>query len=148
MRTLGELVSMQEMRYVEKGLSLLSVVNYMSEHKVGAVPVLDGGRLIGIFSERDLMVRCVAGRLDIEKTMIEDVMTKRVIIMDAGDTYGECLQIMKQEDIRHVPVRDGDKLVGVVSMRDIMKADVEEKEQKIEILHSYIHYNPKGKTKE
>lgn len=148
MRTLGDLVRKQEMRYVEKGLSLLAVVNYMSEHKVGAVPVLDGGRLIGIFSERDLMVRCVAGRLDIEKTKIEDVMTKRVIIMEAGDSYEECLQIMKQEGIRHVPVRDGDKLAGVVSMRDIMKADVEEKEQKIEILHSYIHYNPKGKTKE
>jgi CBS domain-containing protein len=55
---------------------------------------------------------------------------------------------MKQESIRHIPVCDGDKLVGVISMRDIMQADVEEKEQKIDILHSYIHYNPKGETKE
>ena len=55
---------------------------------------------------------------------------------------------MNQERVRHIPVREGDKLIGVVSMRDIMQADVEEKEQKIEILHSYIHYNPKGKTKE
>jgi CBS domain-containing protein len=64
--------------------------------------------------------------------------------MEAGDSYQECMQIMKQENIRHVPVRDGSKLIGVASMRDIIEADVEEKEQKIEILHSYIHYNPKG----
>lgn len=146
MRTLGDLVRTQEMRYVNKGLSVLEVVNYMSLHKVGAVPVLHGDRLIGIFSERDLMVRCVAGRLDIEKTKIEDIMTKRVILMEADDSYEDCLQIMKQEGIRHVPVRDGNKLVGVVSMRDIMQAQVEEKEQNIEILHSYIHYNPKGNT--
>ncbi len=146
MRTLGDLVRTQEMRYVNKGQSVLEVVNYMSQHKVGAVPVLHGDRLVGIFSERDLMVRCVAGRLDIEKTKIEDAMTKRVILMEADDSCEECLQIMKQEGIRHVPVRDGNKLVGVVSMRDIMQAQVEEKEQNIEILHSYIHYNPKGNT--
>jgi CBS domain-containing protein len=148
MRTLEDLVGKQEMRYANKGLTVLEVVNYMSEHRIGAVPVLEGDRLIGIFSERDLMVKCVAGKLDIEKTKIEEVMTPKVIIMKAGDTYEECLRIMKQEGIRHIPVCDGDKLVGVVSMRDIMQADVEEKEQKIDILHSYIHYNPKGKTKE
>ena len=148
MRTLGDLVRKQEMRYVNKEQTVLEAVNYMSEHKIGAVPVLEGDRLVGIFSERDLMVKCVAGRLDIEKTKIDDVMTKRVIIMETGDTYKECLRIMKQEGIRHIPVCDSDKLVGVVSMRDIMQADVEEKEQKIDILHSYIHYNPKGKTKE
>jgi CBS domain-containing protein len=146
MKTLGDLVRTQEMRHVNKGLSVHEVVNYMSEHKVGAVPVLHGDRLIGIFSERDLMTRCVAGRLDIEKTKIEDVMTKRVILMEADDSYEDCIQIMKQEGIRHVPVRDGNKLVGVVSMRDLMQAQVEEKEQNIEILHSYIHYNPKGNT--
>ena len=144
MRTLGELVRNQEMRYVNRGQTILEVVNYMSEHKIGAVPILDENRLVGIFSERDLMVRCVAGRLDLEKTKIDDVMTKRVIIMEASDSYEECLQIMNQERVRHIPVREGDKLIGVVSMRDIMQADVEEKEQKIEILHSYIHYNPKG----
>ncbi len=144
MRTLGELVRNQEMRYVNRGQTILEVVNYMSEHKIGAVPILDENRLVGIFSERDLMVRCVAGRLDLEKTKIDDVMTKRVIIMEATDSYEECLQIMNQERVRHIPVREGDKLIGVVSMRDIMQADVEEKEQKIEILHSYIHYNPKG----
>jgi CBS domain-containing protein len=146
MRTLGELVSKQETRYVNKGQTILEVVRYMSEHKVGAVPVLEGDRLVGIFSERDLMVRCVAGRLDPVKTKVEDVMTKSVILMEAEDSYEECLQIMKQESIRHIPVRDGNKLIGVVSMRDLMQTHVEEKEQNIEILHSYIHYNPKGNS--
>jgi CBS domain-containing protein len=144
MRTLGELVSKQETRYATKGQTILEVVSYMSEHNVGAVPVLEGDRLVGIFSERDLMVRCVAGRLDPLKTKVEDVMTKSVILMEADDSYEECLQIMKQQSIRHIPVREGNKLIGVVSMRDLMEAHVEEKEQNIEILHSYIHYNPKG----
>jgi CBS domain-containing protein len=51
---------------------------------------------------------------------------------------------MKQENIRHIPIIDGDKLLGIISMRDLMQVDMDEKEQKIEILNSYIHYNPKG----
>jgi len=146
MPTLGELVKEKTMRFVEVGSFLFDVAEYMSEHKVGAVPVLDGDQLVGIFSERDLMVKCVAKKLDPSTTKIENVMTKRVILMESNDTYEDCLQIMRQESIRHVPVTDGDKLIGVISLRDLMQVDMAEKEQKIEILHSYIHYNPMGKA--
>jgi CBS domain-containing protein len=144
MSTLRELVQKRELRFVNKGQNILEVVNYMSEHKIGAVPVLQGDRLVGIFSERDLMVRCVVGKLDLEKTKIEEVMTPKVILMEAADNYEDCLSLMRQENIRHIPVRDGDKLIGVISIRDLLQLEAEEKEQKIDILHSYIHYNPKG----
>lgn len=146
MKTLGELVRAKPTYVVERGKSVLEVVRYMALSKVGAVPVLDGDRLVGIFSERDLMTRCVAKGLDLEKTKIDDVMTRKVILMESNDTYEDCIRIMKQEGIRHIPVTEDDKLIGVASMRDLMEADVEEKEQKIDILHSYIHYNPKGKS--
>lgn len=146
MKTLGELVKTKPTYVVSRGQTVLEVVRYMTASKVGAVPVLDGDRLVGIFSERDLMTRCIAKGIDIAKTKIDDVMTRKVVLMESDDTYEDCMKIMKQESIRHIPVTEGDKLIGVASMRDLMEADVEEKEQKIDVLHSYIHYNPKGKT--
>ncbi len=122
----------------------MEAAGYMAAHNIGAVPVLDGDQLVGIFSERDLLKRCVTKGIDISATKIQDVMTKRVVIMEGSDSYEDCLRIMKQESIRHVPVIDGDKLIGVISMRDLMQVDMDEKEQKIDVLNSYIHYNPKG----
>jgi CBS domain-containing protein len=146
MPTLGELIKGKPTLVVNVGESVLEVVEYMSKNNIGAVPVLDGDNLAGIFSERDLMIRCVSKRMDLSTTKIEHVMTKRVVVMEATDSYEDCLQIMKQESIRHIPVFDEEKqLIGVVSIRDLMQIDVEEKEQKIDILHSYIHFNPKGK---
>lgn len=144
MPTLGELVKDKSIHCVSAGKNVFEVVEYMVKNNIGAVPVLEGDKLAGIFSERDLMKRCVAKGIDVRTTKIDDVMTKRVILMEAADSYEKCLRIMRQEGIRHIPVRDGDKLVGVISLRDLMQLEMEEKEQKIEILHSYIHYNPKG----
>ncbi|MFI5144038.1 MAG: CBS domain-containing protein [Ignavibacteria bacterium] len=144
MPSLGEIVKGKIVRFIDEGKTVLEAAEYMDKHNVGAVPVLNGDRLVGIFSERDLMRRCVTKKLDMAATKVEEVMTERVIVMEASDSYEDCLRIMKQENIRHIPVIDGDKLVGVISIRDLMQVDMDEKEQKIDILNSYIHYNPKG----
>jgi len=144
MKTLGELVKNKPVHVIKKDQTVLEAVKDMVRYHVGAVPVVDGDRLVGIFSERDLMVRCVAGGIDVSKTKVEDVMTKELIATNINDSWEECLVIMKQKEIRHLPVIEGDRLAGVVSLRDLMQIDVEEKEQKIDVLHSYIHYNPKG----
>src|SRR5258705_2066215 len=121
MKTLGNLTKGKQMHHVETGTTIYDAVKYMAENNVGAVPVRDEeGRLKGIFSERDLLKRCVAKDIDIKNTKIEEVMTKGVIVVEAHDTYDYTLKIMKQESIRHMPVREGEKLVGVVSMRDLM----------------------------
>ena len=123
------------------GISVYEAVSSMAKNNIGAVPVLDdGGKLKGIFSERDLMTRCAAKRLDMEKTKIEEVMTRGVILMEAQDSYDECIKIMQQEGIRHMPVREGDKLIGMVSLRDLMQEDVDEKKQEIENLNTFIYY--------
>jgi CBS domain-containing protein len=144
MKTLGELVKNKPVYVVRKDQTVLEAVKDMVRYHVGAVPVVDGDRLVGIFSERDLMVRCVAGGMDLGKTNVEDVMTKELIATNINDSWEECLVIMKKKGIRHLPVIEDDRLAGVVSLRDLMQIDVEEKEQKIDVLHSYIHYNPKG----
>ncbi len=129
------------MFYVKTGMTVNEVVNEMAKNNIGAVPVLDdGGKLKGIFSERDLMIRCAARKINMEVTPIDEVMTRGVILMEAHDSYNDCMKIMQQEGIRHMPVRDGEKLIGVVSMRDLMQEDAEEKKQEIENLNSYIYY--------
>jgi CBS domain-containing protein len=141
MKTLRDITSGKPMYHVKMGQSVFEVVSQMAKNNVGALPVLDDtGRLRGIFSERDLMIRCAAKKIDMDKTKIDDVMTKGVIIMEAHDTYEDCLNIMRQESIRHVPVRDGEKLIGMVSIRDLMQEEVEAKKQEIENLNSYIYY--------
>ena len=141
MKSLRDLCSGKPMQFVNTGISIYEVVNKMVEFNIGAVTVLDeGGKLKGIFSERDLMRKCAAKKLDLEQTKIDVVMTKGVILMEAHDTYEDCLKIMRQEGVRHMPVRDGEKLIGVVSMRDLMQEDVEEKKQEIENLNTFIYY--------
>ena len=141
MKTLRDLTTNKPVYFVKIGQSVFNVVTEMAKNNVGALPVLDDeGRLRGIFSERDLLIRCSAKKIDLDSTKIEDVMTKGVIVMEAPDTYEECLNIMKQESIRHMPVRDGEKLIGMISMRDLMQVEVDEKKQEIENLNSYIYY--------
>lgn len=141
MKTLRDITSGKPMYHVKLGQSVFEVVSQMAKNNVGALPVLDDtGRLRGIFSERDLMIRCAARKIDMENTKIDDVMTKGVIIMEAHDTYEDCLSIMRQENVRHMPVRDGEKLIGMVSIRDLMQEEVEAKKQEIENLNSYIYY--------
>lgn len=141
MKTLRDLTGSKAVYFAKMGQSVFEVISAMAENNVGALPVLDKeGRLRGIFSERDLLARCVSKKMDLDNTKIDDVMTKGVIVMEAHDSYEDCLNIMRQESIRHMPVRDGEKLVGVVSMRDLMQVDVEEKKQEIENLNSYIYY--------
>ena len=141
MKTLRDITSNKAVYHAKMGQSVFEVVSEMAKNNVGALPVLDNeGRLRGIFSERDLLTRCASKRIDMDSTVIDNVMTKGVIIMEAHDTYEDCLNIMKQESIRHMPVRDGEKLIGVVSMRDLMQVDADEKKQEIENLNSYIYY--------
>lgn len=141
MKSLRDICSSKPMHFARSGQTVYDVICEMAKNNIGAVPVLDdAGKLKGIFSERDVLIRCASKKIDMDSTRIDEVMTKGVIIMEAHDSYEECLKIMKQEGIRHMPVRDGDRLIGIVSMRDLMDEDVEEKKQEIENLNSYIYY--------
>lgn len=142
MANLKDLIKKDRLHFVKTGMSVSDVAKFMDMHNVGAVPVLaDGNKLVGIFSERDLLRRCAAKGLDLNATIIDEVMTKGVILVEAHDTPEYCLQIMKQENIRHMPIREGNDLIGILSIRDLMYYDMQEKEEKIEMLNSYIQFN-------
>lgn len=142
MKTLKEHLTDIRLLFVKSGMSVYEVTKFMDLHNIGAVPVLDNASgLLGIFSERDLLRRCIVRELDLKNTLVDDVMTKEVIIIDASDTTDYALHIMKQQNIRHLPVVENNSLIGVVSIRDMMLVDVKLKEEKIEILNTYIQYN-------
>ena len=144
MKTLKELLGDRPLHFVKSGMSILEVAKFMGLHNIGAVPVLEQAEsltLKGIFSERDLMRRCIAKDMDLVNTKVDEAMTKKVIVIESHDNPDYCLQIMKQENIRHVPVIEGKDLIGMISIRDLMLYDLTEKEEKIELLNSYIQYN-------
>lgn len=141
MKTLKTLLGEKRLLFVRTGMNVFEVTKFMDLHNVGAVPVLDKeSKLKGIFSERDLVRRCIAKELDLKNTLVDEVMTKEVIVIEAQDTPEYCMKILKQERIRHIPVIEENSLIGVLSVKDLLLYDMKVKEEKIEMLNSYIQY--------
>lgn len=88
------------------------------------------------------MQRIVAAGKDPDKTKVEEVMTVDLVVSEEDETYIECLSKMKTANIRHILVKSGDKLIGVVSMRDLLQADLSIKDETIEVLYNYINSKP------
>ena len=141
-KTIGSLVKGREVYHVDSGLSVRDAARYMTERRVGAVAVLDGDRLAGIVSERDIMGRVVAATLDLDQTRVRDVMTRDLVVAHADDSHEDGLRMMKQAGCRHLPVVEGDRLVGMVSQRDLLQIDLSEKDEEIRWLNAYINYVP------
>jgi len=131
----GETVS-----YATPDLTVRQAAQYMSSREVGAVPVLEMGRLVGIFTERDLLTRVVAHGLDPATTSVGEVMTKELVVAEADEDYEAALEKMKDCNCRHLPVVDEDRLVGIISMRDLLLAEITVKSSAIRMLDSVIQY--------
>jgi len=142
MKLVREIVVAQDTVTVDTTTTVTAAARLMSDRHIGAVPVLDGDRVVGIFSERDALTRVIGGGLDPATTTISQVMSSPLIVADIGDTYEACLNRMTDEHVRHLIVLDGERMAGVVSMRDLMEVDLVEKVQTIALLHEYIHYAP------
>lgn len=124
---------------VDRGDSVLDAAREMNRRRIGAVVVRDGGRVVGIFTERDILNRVVAGGLDPAKTLVETVMTSPMAVCRRDSKLAECKSIMSQKRIRHLPVVEEGKLFGMISLGDIMASEVEDKQATIEYLHEYLH---------
>jgi len=98
----------------------------MARRNVGAVMVVEGERLVGIFTERDLVFRVVAQGLDVGKTRLEEVMTPSPQVVAPDKPFGFALSIMHEKGFRHLPVVDGGRIVGIVSSRNAMDPELEE----------------------
>ena len=124
---------------VEPETPVLEAIRAMAEHRVGALLVMTDRRLVGIVSERDYARKVILlGRASAD-TPVADIMSAPVITVQQHDTVQTCMQLMTDRHVRHLPVIDGDKVLGMVSIGDLVKAVIAEQQQQIEQLESYIH---------
>jgi len=138
MEQIEALVKDRDVYFVEAGRSVLDAAKYMAERNIGAVAVVRGDELIGIFSERDLMKRVVATGRDLAQTRVEDVMTADPLVVSPQERITDCMRMMKEHSFRHLPICEGRKLKGLLSLRDLLLHDLVEKDGEIQTMRAYI----------
>ena len=110
----------------------------LAEYKIGALAVMDGDRLVGIFSERDYAREVILQGRSSKTTQINEVMTAKVITGKPHDLTESAMSVMSEKHIRHLPVMDGDKLIGMLSLGDLVKETIAYQQRLIAELESYI----------
>ena len=141
MTTIRHVVCEREPYFVRDSATAFDAADYMASRNIGAVCVLDSDdKLCGIFSERDLLKRVIVKHLDPAKVPIREVMSAPRAVIDCGETPHEALERMEQVGSRHLPVVDGEKFVGMLSMRDIMRVEISEQGAELQLLHEYIQH--------
>ena len=110
----------------------------MAARRIGALPILDGDRLAGIVTERDILARIVAADLDPSATPVAQVMSTQLLVADIGESGEVCMLRMQQAHVRHLIVLDQGQLAGILSLRDLMAIDLDEKAETINLLNAYV----------
>lgn len=137
-----DFIKRQDTYQAEMGQTVLETVRAMVERNIGAVPVLHDGRLVGIFSERDLMKRVVAENLDARSTCLAEVMTQNPLSIGMNEDLNRCMALMRENNFRHLPVCHEGQLIGVVSLRDLLLHDLSEKDDEVRMMRAYIQCVP------
>jgi len=137
-----DLIKDQDMYQGELSHTVLETVRAMVERNIGAVPIIHAGKLVGIFSERDLMRRVVAEGRDPRATCMAEVMTDDPLVVGTGEDLDTCLALMRRHGFRHLPVCHEGNLIGIVSLRDILLHDLNEKDDEMRMMRAYIHSMP------
>jgi CBS domain-containing protein len=118
--------------------SVLRAMEIMAEHQVGALLVMNLGSLVGIISERDYARKVILKKRSSHDTPVSDIMTAPAVTVTPQDTVHVCMQLMTERRFRHLPVVDSGRVVGVLSIGDLVKAVIEEQTAHIEQLERYI----------
>lgn len=118
--------------------TVFAALQLMAERGIGAVLVLDGARVAGILSERDYARQVILKGKASKDTPVRDIMTTELFVVTPEKTVEECMELMTERRIRHLPVVVGDRLDGLLSIGDIVKAVISDKQDQIEQLETYI----------
>ncbi|MCA1632305.1 MAG: CBS domain-containing protein [Acidobacteria bacterium] len=141
MINIGRVVCDREPYFVRDTATALEAAEFMAARNIGAVCVLDDGdKLCGIFSERDLLKRVIVRKLDPSSVPIREVMSEPSAVIECDDTPHNALELMEKVGSRHLPVVEGEKFVGMLSMRDIMRVEISEQGAELQLLHEYISH--------
>lgn len=125
-RSIRSLMEQKKFLAVPQDTTVSDVAQRMAKRNVGAAIVVDHGRIVGIFTERDALFRVIAKGRDAKTTLLADVMTGGPTTLGADDSFGHALLIMQENGFRHVPVVEGDRPVGIISSRNAMDPELEE----------------------
>ena len=139
-----DLLKNQVVVSVEPHQTVLEVARLMVNHNIGAVPILQQGKLVGIFSERDLMHRVIVAGMDPARTAVSQVMTEDPMTVQPGDSLETCMTLMRRHGFRHLPVCSERELHGFVSLRDILLHDLDEKDDEVRMMRAYLHSTPEA----
>jgi len=129
----------REIFSIAPGAAVLEAIRLMAERHVGALLVMEGEALSGIVSERDYARKVILMGRSSADTPVRDIMTATVITVQPETPVAKCMQIMTERRVRHLPVIESGRVVGMVSIGDLVKAVIAEQQQHIEQLESYIH---------
>jgi len=133
-----DIVRNRELFSVEEHQTVAEVARKMAELHVGAILVLNGAQLRGIFSERDLMKRVVLEQRDPKSTPVGEVMTQEVATIDESASIEEAMEEMQAHKCRHLPVTRGAQVAGFLSMRDLMNYELARKTEELHHMRAYI----------
>jgi CBS domain-containing protein len=141
MRIVNELLNEKgrDVWYVSPDATVHQAVRVMCERNIGAVLVCSGGKLVGIISERDCIRRVMLPGRSSDDVLVASVMTSSLSTVNPHDSVDHCMQRMTNERLRHLPVVDDDHVVGLISIGDVVKAQLSDQEQLISGLEGYIH---------
>ena len=140
MKTVKQILKTKERAVwsIQPGASIFDALKIMAEKEVGALVVMDGEKLVGIFSERDYARKVILRGKSSQETPISDIMTRTVIYVNPTQTIEECMALMTGKHIRHLPVLEGGQLVGIVSIGDLVRMIIDDQQFLIEQLVRYI----------
>ncbi|HEY6139268.1 MAG TPA: CBS domain-containing protein [Thermoanaerobaculia bacterium] len=142
MKRIAEIIEGRPLYHAASTESVRDAARRMTEWNVGAIAIVDGGKLVGVFSERDLMTRVVAAGLDPDGTPIDTVMTKNIGVAEPVENIDDALGKMYSLKCRHLPVVDSGKLIGMLSLRDLLQIDDEHQRRKASFLKELVTYSP------
>ena len=142
MKKLREIMRAGFLFVVQRWATVREAVQVMTANNVGIVLVLDGERLVGVFSERDVVRRVVDRGLDPDHTPVGDVMTSRIVTGDPDEDYQSAMRKMDQANIRHLLVVKGAQMLSMLSIRDLIRVDMQDKGEEIRYLREYLYQVP------
>jgi len=138
MSLLIKLVKDQTVISLPPSVSVMDAVHKMAEYHIGSIVVMEEGTLVGIFTERDLMNRAVDKKINLNETLLSEVMSKNVTTVSVHESVDNCFKKMQETKCRHIPIVDGAKVVGIVTMRNILEFLIDEMRDENVQLKNYI----------